>query len=279
MSRGGWLVLVWLVVTWTAVPMHARGDVPPSPGVKRIGYSFSIENAEAYPGWAFLAHPCSHSDGVPMTPVEEVGKASTTLGSRWGGRPRIYAVKREIWDKVREQLRGNDISKAQIDAIPGILPSSVELKAPFEVSSEAPEDRIEDILTVERCDPGGLMVRPTKVQYRLSDGRTIVVPWRAGAERPPLPASEARRAGSAARLLGCGNCGLVGQPTEAPSWLALLAVLPLLVRRTGYRVPEVRFSLRRRRDGRAHLHDARCRCRATDAVQRSLVAPLGREIV
>ncbi|MBI5537674.1 MAG: hypothetical protein HY898_33430 [Deltaproteobacteria bacterium] len=179
------LRLVVLCVAWMCLLLDsaAHADLAPDPGWRRISYSFSIENTQAYGDYVFLAYPCSSSNGRPMFTVAVVTGAPVTVGSR-GGMPRIYAVPKAEYEKSKESIAGDDVRTAAIKAIPGVLESSFRVQPMHGVGEDQPIDGAHDVLKVVKCDKTGLEVAPSKVRYHTLKGKTVELAYGSGGQRP-----------------------------------------------------------------------------------------------
>lgn len=87
----------------------ARADLPPPEGMKFVSYEVRVEGLEAHPDHVLLVYPWSLSNGAP---TREVGVLTAgqplPFGRRFGGRPRVYAMRKDAWESVRAEIESRD---------------------------------------------------------------------------------------------------------------------------------------------------------------------------
>lgn len=122
----------------------ARADLPPPEGMKFVSYEMRVEGLEAHPDHVLLVYPWSLSNGAPTREVGVLAAGQPlAFGRRFGGRPRVYAMRKETWESVRAEIESRDPEGASHEGdgfpAPGAIDCGVEISPRHQADENGPE--------------------------------------------------------------------------------------------------------------------------------------------
>lgn len=122
----------------------ARADLPPPDGMKFVSFELRVEGLEAHPDHLLLVYPWSLSNGAPTREVGVLAPGQPLrFGRRIGGRPKVYAMRKEAWESVRGAIEARDPEAARDEdegfPAPGAVDCGLFVSPRHQVGEDGPD--------------------------------------------------------------------------------------------------------------------------------------------
>lgn len=143
---------------------------------KKISYSFEITNTDAFQDYVILAYPVNISSGVPMITYYEMKQGRPLdLPCKFGPEPRIYAIKKELYNPEYFKVNDDDFGK-KLDSLfalnRDLIPSS-GISCTGYADKNARYDGIKDQLKIESVKPDTMIISLEKTLFIDRKGKVI----------------------------------------------------------------------------------------------------------
>lgn len=144
-----------VLLATTLTTALAAADLPPSPGTKRVSFSFVVKGLSAAPERVLFAYPCSTSDGAPMAEYRKIDEGAAVSIGRRGGSCTMYSAAKSDFEAWLKTYKPQPPSSSD-PAVEALAAKSVKCTGvPSQIHSlpEAdPRSSVTETMTVTKLD-------------------------------------------------------------------------------------------------------------------------------